>query len=84
MKRPTTFVLVGMCLLFGLPAIFFVVVIFVFLFDAQSGVIDKLIGLSLCGFFAWLYFAIVRNVIRGYVASRKDQGHGDASTLDEE
>ena len=73
MRRPTTFVLAGICLLFGLPAIFFLVVAFVFLFDAQSGVIDKLIGVSLCGFFAWLYCAIVRNVIREYAASGKSR-----------
>jgi len=36
MNRPTPIVLVGMCLLFGLPFIFFLVVAFIFLFDSSG------------------------------------------------
>lgn len=73
MVRPTPIVLVGMWLLFGLPLLFFMVVPFLMLFDANSGIIDKIIGFSACGFFAWLYFAIVRKVTGRYWAARKKE-----------
>jgi RNA polymerase subunit RPABC4/transcription elongation factor Spt4 len=86
MQRPTPVIVVGICLLFGPGLVLFVLFLGLaafMLFDSSASLIGKAFGLVLSGFFAWLYFAIIRKVFRGYLASRKKQDN-EASNRDDD
>jgi RNA polymerase subunit RPABC4/transcription elongation factor Spt4 len=72
MQRPTFIIWLGIVLLFGPPILFFLIAPFYILLDESSGPFVKIFGFVGCGFFAWLYFAIVRKVTRGYLISRTE------------
>jgi len=75
-RRPTPIVVLGVSLLFGPPFFVFLWMGLYSLLEFEGRIIDRLIGLFLSLFFAWLYFTIVRRVFQGYRASRKEVAEG--------
>src|SRR5262245_33243592 len=59
MEKPSAFVVTGMWMLFGLPLMAWVFFAYLLVVDEDAGLIDKLIGLGLLAFLAWLYWSIL-------------------------
>jgi uncharacterized membrane protein len=81
-RRPTLFILVGVCVLCILSIVLCLVMVIAALFSLVKPwdeIIKKAIALVLCLFFAWVNFLIMRKVVRSYLAPRKEDGRRSKS-----